>query len=176
VNRSLHGCTTVREGSGCCGAFGEVRRGCILLTVFLGMLLVGCGGSDSGALVKRVRASVGTENERSSSKVVAHSGALSVTLTARPMRTKVGSPVEFELTASGASSSAFGYQLRYGDGTNIGKSAVSLVCLEETQSSEPKTWWLSHRYKAAGRYRVAVSVFANCTRDRVWTAVTVIVD
>ncbi|HEV3284200.1 MAG TPA: hypothetical protein VG010_08340 [Solirubrobacteraceae bacterium] len=38
-----------------------------------------------------------------------------------------------------------------------------------------QTWHLVHRYKAAGRYRVSVSVYVNCTRDQALGHITVIV-
>ncbi len=103
-----------------------------------------------------------------------HSGGLAVTLTATPTRAKTGSPVEFNLTAYAPHApGALGYQLRYGDGTSAAQSTVPLICVEGRGAPMRQTWRLTHRYKAAGRYRASVSVYVNCTSDHATATVAV---
>ena len=103
------------------------------------------------------------------------SGGLIATLTATPTRAKVGSTVQFEVTASESHAlGALGYQLSYGDGTSA-ENVVPQFCVVGKGAPMRQTWRLSHRYKAAGRYRVSVSVYVNCTRDQALAHITVIV-
>ncbi len=101
------------------------------------------------------------------------SGGLIATLTATPTRAKVGSTVQFEVTASVRHAlGALGYQLRYGDGTSA-ENVVPQFCVAGKGTPRRQTWRLSHRYKAAGRYRVSVSVYVNCTSDHATATVVV---
>lgn len=107
-------------------------------------------------------------------RVATRSGGLAVTLTATPTRAKTGSQVEFNFTAYAAHTrGAFGYELRYGDGTSAAQNTVSLICVEGRRTPMRQTWRLTHRYKAAGRYRVSVSVYVNCTSDHAMATVAV---
>ena len=116
----------------------------------------------------------GTDKQSASSRTTARSGDLAVTLTATPMRAKTHSPVEFNLTAYAPHApGAFGYQLRYGDGTSAAQNTVPLICVEGRRTPKRQTWRLSHRYKTAGQYHVSVSVYVNCTSDHAAVAITV---
>ncbi len=96
---------------------------------------------------------------------------------ATPMRAKTGSPVEFNLTSYAPHvTGAFGYQLRYGDGTSAAQEAVPLICLAGKGAPVRQTWHLVHRYKAAGRYRISASVYVNCTSDHATATVAVSID
>jgi hypothetical protein len=146
-----------------------------LAIVALGLLLPGCGGSNDTSKAKDAPVLGGTDKQSASSRVTARSGGLAITLTATPMRTSAGSPVEFTLTAYAPSApGALGYQLRYGDGTSADQSVVPLICVEGRRIPAYRTWHLTHRYKAAGRYRVSASVYVNCTSDH--ATATVVVD
>jgi hypothetical protein len=115
----------------------------------------------------------GTAKQSVSSRVTGRSGGLAVTLTATPTRTKIGSTVQFEVTASEAHAlGALGYQLRYGDGTSV-ENAVPQFCVAGRGAPIRQTWRLSHRYKTAGQYRVSASVYVNCTSDHAAAAAAV---
>jgi hypothetical protein len=95
---------------------------------------------------------------------------------ATPMRAKTGSPVEFNLTAyAPRAPGAFGYQLRYGDGTSAAQNTVPLICVEGRRTPMRQAWRLVHRFKTAGQYRVSASVYVNCTSDHATATVAVII-
>jgi hypothetical protein len=128
-----------------------------LAMVALGLLLSGCGGAKDTVTAK-------------DAPVL----GLGVTLMATPTRASTGSPVEFNLTAYASHApGAFGYQLRYGDGTSAAQSTVPQFCIAGGGTPRRQTWRLTHRYKAAGRYHVSVSVYVNCTSDHATATVTV---
>ncbi len=103
------------------------------------------------------------------------SGGLVATLTAKPTRAQIGSTVRFEVTASVRHAlGALGYQLRYGDGTSA-ENVVPQFCVAARGAPRRQTWRLSHRYKAAGQYRVSARVYVNCTSDNATAAVAVVV-
>jgi hypothetical protein len=142
----------------------------------LGLLLPGCGGSRDTAKAKDEPVFGGAEKQPGLSRATTRSEGLTVTLTATPARANAGSPVGFELSAYAPHApGAFGYQLHYGDGTSTAREAVLLICLAGKGVPMRQTWHLVHRYKAAGRYRVSVSVYVNCTRDQALGHITVIV-
>lgn len=104
-----------------------------------------------------------------------NSSGLSVTLTARPTRAAAGFPVEFTLAmADEHANGAFGYEVRFGDGTNR-TIAVPQYCLAPPGKPEHASWRFLHRYSRAGKYRVSVLGYVNCTSTRVTTAITVTV-
>ncbi|HEY4812820.1 MAG TPA: hypothetical protein VIH71_17365 [Solirubrobacteraceae bacterium] len=116
----------------------------------------------------------GADKQSASSSATARSGDLAVTLTATPMGAKTRSPIEFNLTAYAPHApGAFGYQLRYGDGTSAAQNTVPLICIAGKGAPMHQTWQLVHRYKAAGRYRVSASVYINCTSDHATATVAV---
>jgi len=116
----------------------------------------------------------GADKQSPSSRATTRSAGLAVTLTATPMRAKTGSPVELNLIAYAPHApGAIGYQLRYGDGTSTAESTVPLICVAGRNAPIRQTWHLTHRYKAAGRYRVSVSVYVNCTSDHAMATVLV---
>jgi len=144
-----------------------------LAIVALG-LLPGCGGSQDTTRAKDEPVRGGAEQQSASSKATAHSGGLAVTLTATPRRAKAGSPVEFNLTAYAPHApGAISYQLRYRDGTSTAQNTVPLICVAGRNTPTRQTWHLTHRYKAASRYRVSVSVYVNCTSNHVTATVAV---
>jgi hypothetical protein len=101
------------------------------------------------------------------------SGGLIATLTATPTRAKIGSTVQFEVTASARHAlGALGYQLSYGDGTSA-ENVVPQFCVAGRGAPRRQTWHLSHRYKAAGQYRVSASIYVNCTSDQATATVAV---
>jgi hypothetical protein len=131
----------------------------------LGGLVAGCGASGNTAQTGHAQISGGKERSAASVKAAERSGGLTVTLTAAPTHVKVGSPVELNLTANASHApGAFGYQLHYGDGTNA-ENIVPQFCVVGGGAPTRETWHLTHRYKAAGRYRVSVDVYVNCTSD-----------
>jgi hypothetical protein len=92
------------------------------------------------------------------------------------MRARIGSPVEVNFTAYAPHAlGALDYRLRYGDGTSAAQSTVPLICIDGRRIPARQTWRLTHRYKSAGRYRVSVSVYVNCTNAHATASVTVIV-
>lgn len=106
-------------------------------------------------------------------KAAERSGGLTVMLTATPTHAKTGSPIEFKLIAySPHAPGAFGYQLHYGDGTSA-ENVVPQFCVVGRGVPTRETWYLAHRYKAAGHYRVSVSVYVNCTSHHVTATVAV---
>ncbi len=140
--------------------------------VALGLLLSGCGGSQDTTRAKDEPVRGGAAQQ--SSRATARSGGLAVTLTATPGRAKTGSPVEFNLNAYAPHApGAIGYQLRYGDGTSTAQNIVPLICVAGRNTPTRQTWHLTHRYKAAGRYRVSVSVYVNCTSEHAMATVAV---
>jgi hypothetical protein len=157
-----------------CDLRGSKLRLLALTIVVLGILLPGCGGSKDTAKANDAPVLGAADKQSASSRAAARSGGLAVTLTATPMRAKIGSPVEFNLTAYAPHApGAFGYQLRYGDGTSAAQEAVPLICVEGRRTPTRQTWRLTHRYKAAGQYRVSASVYVNCTSDHVAATVAV---
>jgi hypothetical protein len=145
-----------------------------LAVVALGMLLAGCGGSKDPAQAKDAPVLRGAKREATSSSGAAPSGGLVVTLTATTMQAKIGSPVQFNLTAYAPHApGAIGYQLLYGDGTSTAQNTVPLICVAGRNTPTRQTWRLAHRYKAAGRYRVSVSVYVNCTSDHATSTIAV---
>lgn len=141
-----------------------------LAILALGVLLPGCGSSKNTAKAKDAPL---PKKESTSSRATPRSGSLVVTLTATPVRAKTGSPVEFDATAYERNTPyALGYQLRYGDGTSA-ENVVPQFCVAGRGAPIRQTWRLSHRYKAAGRYRVSASVYVNCTRDHATATVAV---
>jgi hypothetical protein len=141
--------------------------------VALGLLLSGCGGSKDTIEAKDAPVLGETDKQSTSSRATAPSGDLAVTLTATPTRRKTGSPVELNLTAYAPHAlGALGYQLRYGDGTSAAQNTVPLICVEGRRTPTRQTWRLTHRYNAAGRYRVSANVYINCTRDHATATVT----
>jgi hypothetical protein len=144
-----------------------------LAIVALGLLLPGCGGARDTAKAKDAPVPGETAKQSVSSRVTVHSGGLAITLTATPTRAKIGSTVQFEVTASEAHAlGALGYQLRYGDGTSA-ENVVPQFCVAGRGAASRQTWHLSHRYKAAGRYRVSASVYVDCTSDHATATVAV---
>jgi hypothetical protein len=147
-----------------------------LAIVMLGLLLPGCGGSRDATMAKDEPVLGGAEKPSALSRATTRSESLTVTLTTTRTRVNAGSPVEFDLSAYAPHApGAFGYQLRYGDGTSTAQEAVPLICLAGKGVPMRQTWHLVHRYKAASRYRVSVSVYVNCTRDQALAHITVIV-
>lgn len=147
-----------------------------LALVVLGLLLPGCGGSTDTVTAKEapVLGGEAAYTRPASARATARSAGLAVTLTATPTRAKTGSPVAFNLTVYVPyASGALGYQLRYGDGTSAGQGAVPLFCIEGGGAPRHQTWRLTHRYKAAGRYRVSAIVYVNCTSDHATATVAV---
>jgi hypothetical protein len=142
--------------------------------IALGVLLPGCGGSQDTTRAKDALVLGGAEKQSRSSRAPARSGDLAVMLTATPVRAKTGSPVKFKLTAYAPHApGAFGYQLRYGDGTSAAQEAVPLICAAGKGAPLRQTWRLVHYYEAAGRYRVSAGVYVNCTSDGATATVTV---
>ena len=141
----------------------------------LGLPLSGCGGSKDTAKTNDAPVLGTAEKQQSApSRAAAHPGSLAVTLTATPMRASTGSPVEFNLTAYAPHApGAFGYQLRYGDGRSAAQEAVPLICIAGKGAPMRQAWRLTHRYKAAGRYHVSVSVYVNCASDHATATVAV---
>jgi hypothetical protein len=89
------------------------------------------------------------------------------------MRAGTGATIRFKVMASAQSAAgALGYQLRYGDGTSA-ENAVPQLCVAGRGTPTREIWHLSHRYKAAGHYRVSASVYVNCTSEH--GTVTVVV-
>jgi hypothetical protein len=87
-------------------------------------------------------------------------------LTVKPAVARVGAAVEIELDARAwRAPGAISYVLHYGDGVGTGSGAVPQFCIAGTVPPAHRTWRLEHRYQAAGRYVVSVSVRVNCTRD-----------
>jgi hypothetical protein len=141
----------------------------------LGILLPGCDGSKDTTKANDAPVLGGADRQSTSSRVPTRSGGdLALTLTAAPMWAKTSSPVEFNLTAyAHRAPGAFGYRLRYGDGTNAAQEAVPLICLAGKGAPMRQTWHLAHHYKMSGRYRVSASVYVNCTSDHATAATTV---
>ena len=156
-----------------CDLRGSKLRLLALTIVVLGILLPGCGDSKDTAKANDAPVLEGVKRESTSSRATARSGSLVVTLTATPMRAKTGSPVEFNLTANASDApGALGYQLHYGDGTSA-ENVVPQFCVAGRGTPTRETWHLTHRYKAAGRYRVSASVYVNCTSDHATATVVV---
>jgi hypothetical protein len=144
-----------------------------LATFALSSLMAGCGASGSTALTGHSVISGGKERRTASVKAAERSAGLTVMLTATPTHAKTGSPVEFNLTAySPHAPGAFGYQFHYGDGTSA-ENVVPQFCVAGGGTPTRETWHLTHRYKAAGRYRVSASVYVNCTSDHATAAIAV---
>jgi hypothetical protein len=100
---------------------------------------------------------------------------LTVTFTVRPTRVEAGSPVQFALTmAAEHALGAFGYDVKFGDGTSR-TIAVPQYCLAPPGRPEHATWRFSHRYAKAGRYRVVVLGYLNCTPLRATKSVVIVV-
>ncbi len=158
-----------------CDSRGSKLRLLALMIVVLGLLLPGCGGANDTAKAKDAPVLGGTDKQSASSRATARSGGLAITLTATPMRTSAGSPVQFNLTAYAPHApGALGYQLRYDDGTSTAQNTVLLICVEGRRTHPTRqTWRLTHHYKAAGRYRVLASVYVNCTSDHAMATVAV---
>jgi hypothetical protein len=157
-----------------CDLRGSKLRLLALTIVVLGILLPGCGGSKDTAKANDASVLEGTDKQSPSSRAPTRSGGLAVKLTATPMRAKTGSPVEFNLTAyAPRAPGAFGYQLHYGDGTSAAQSTVPQFCIAGGGAPRRQTWRLTHRYKAAGQYRVSASLYVNCTSDHATATVVV---
>jgi hypothetical protein len=137
-----------------------------LAIIAFAALLPGCGGSKDATLTIRAPVLAGAERQPKLARAAARSGGLAVTLKATPARVRIGTPIEFDLTAYAPHpAGAFNYQLRYGDGTNATQITVPLTCIEGRSAPMRQTWHLTHRYKSAGQYRVSVSLYVNCTSD-----------
>jgi hypothetical protein len=156
-----------------CDLRGSKLRLLALTIVVLGILLPGCGDSKDTAKANDAPVLEGVKRESTSSRATTRSGSLAITLTATPMRAKTHSPIEFNLTAYAPHApGALGYQLRYGDGTST-ESVTPQFCVAGRGAPTRETWHLSHRYRAAGRYRVSASVYVNCTSDHATATVGV---
>jgi len=147
------------------------------LAVFaVGVLAAGCGTSGSTARAGQSPIPDGKGKGSVSATATKRSGGLITTLTATPTRAKIGSTVQFEVTASVRRAlGALGYQLRYGDGTSAG-NIVPQFCVAGRGAPIRQTWRLSHRYKATGRYRVSATLYVNCTSDHATATVAVSVN
>ncbi len=100
---------------------------------------------------------------------VAKDGALRVTVTATGSGTSA--VVHYAVTATDADArGALGYDVEFGDGTGT-SDAVPQFCTA-TGTARHALWHLAHRY-AAGTYRVAVSVRANCSAAAATARLTV---
>ena len=103
------------------------------------------------------------------------SGGLTVTLTASPSDTIVGSSVEFSLNAQESHApGALEYQVAYGDGSTDHNTAPQ-YCKSGPGQAAGQTWHLAHAFATPGTYRVMARVVANCTPDRATAAVTITV-
>lgn len=145
----------------------------VLAVLALGGLMDGCGASGSTAQAGHTRTSDESGKVPAVVTATERSGGLIATLTATPTRAEIGATVQFEVTASVRHAlGALGYQLRYGDGTSS-TNFVPQFCVAGRGASRRQMWRLSHRYKAAGRYRVSASVYVNCTSDHAMATVAV---
>lgn len=142
--------------------------------VALGLAALGCGASN-GSAQREHAATQGEAKAPASPTAIVRSGNLTATLTATPTRMKRGSIVQFAVTASEhRARGALGYRLLYGDGASA-ENVVPMFCLAGRGTSMRHTWRLSHRYRSSGRYTASLSVYVNCTQDRVLAHITVIV-
>jgi len=155
---------------------GEGRRSRLWLAravIALGVPMAGCGASGSTAQAGHDPTSNGAGRELTPVTATRRSGGLTITLTATPTRSKVGSSVEFDATAyARRAQGAIGYRLVYGDGAATPPSVLPQFCLAAPRPAH-KAWRLSHRYRSPGKYTVSLSVDVNCTRDHARTSVTV---
>ncbi|MFI5004312.1 MAG: hypothetical protein ACHQE6_04790, partial [Solirubrobacterales bacterium] len=55
------------------------------------------------------------------------------------------------------------------------ENVVPMFCLPGKGAPVHQTWNLPHRYKSSGRYKVSLTVYVNCTSDRVMANITVII-
>jgi hypothetical protein len=166
--------TTLTEGFAISCDGGSKLHMPALVIVALGLLLPGCGSAKDTAKAKDAPVLEGADKQSLSSRATARSGGLAVTLTVTPMRTKTGSPVEFNVTAYAPHApGALGYQLHYGDGTSAAQSTVPQFCIAGGGTPRRQTWRLTHRYKTAGQYRVSANVYVNCTSDQATATVAV---
>jgi hypothetical protein len=143
------------------------------------MALSGCGAGASS--VRMTARTIGGQfpGPASSGRAVgtAHAGGLTVRLVVTPSLAKRGSAVRIEVIAHEQhAGGAFGYRLRYGDGTASGSGAVPQFCLSPGSGPAHDVWRLTHRYRAKGRHVVSVSVHVNCTKDRATATTPVRVD
>jgi PKD domain len=145
-----------------------------LAVITLGLLLPGCGGSQDTINAKGAPVLGGAENQSTSSRATARSGGLVITLTAKPIQAKIGSPVELNATAyERHTPGALGYELRYGDGTSVAQDMVPQFCLMGKNTPVRRIWRLSHRYRKPGRYTVSLTVHVNCTSAHATATVAV---
>ena len=106
----------------------------------------------------------------------ARSGGLTAKLVVTPGVVRRGRPVRIEVTANTPhAQGALGYLVRYGDGTTGGSGAVPQFCLAGPGRAARRAWSATHRYGALGRHVVLVSVYVNCTHDRVLVTAPVVV-
>jgi hypothetical protein len=146
-----------------------------LVVLALGVPAAGCGASGGMAQAEHALTSDGAWKSAASVTATERTGGLTVALTATLTPAKIGSMVQFGVTASDRHAlGALGYQLRYGDGTSA-ENLVPQFCVAGKDTPTRQAWRLSHAYKAAGRYRVSVTVYVNCTSDHATTAVSLIV-
>jgi hypothetical protein len=146
-----------------------------LAVIALGVPMAGCGASGGTVLAGHASTLDGAGNKPASAMVTKRSGGLTITLTAMPTRSKVGSSVEFNASAyESHAQGAIGYRLFYGDGAATPPSVLPQFCLVAPRPAH-KTWRLSHRYRSLGRHTVSLSVDVNCTSDHARTTLTVIV-
>jgi len=138
------------------------------------LMLSGCGGSKDTARADRAPVLGGAEEQSAASaSATVRSGGLTIKLTATPGRAKTSATIKFQVTASAQSAAgALGYQLRYGDGTSA-ENVVPQFCVAGRGTPVLEAWHLSHRYKAAGLYRVSASVYVNCTSDHATATVVI---
>jgi PKD domain len=158
-------------------------RALALAALALGSLAAGCGSSGrstAGAGHASLIAG-GSEKTGGSGKSPASANlatprpeGLTATLKATPTPAGTGTPVELRVTAGAARApGTFGYQVRFGDGTNAAQSSASLICDEARRVPMHQTWHLTHRYRAPGRYTVSVTVYTNCNSDRARATVAI---
>jgi hypothetical protein len=145
------------------------------LLLFLPFVLFGCGAPKESVSTRGATVVGGPVRVASAREGRGHAGRLLVTLTATaPAAIEHGSVVRFSVTAHDARGrGAFGYELHYGDGTSAGQHTAALVCIAGRGAPMGRVWRLSHAYRAAGVYRVSVSVYANCTGAHASASVTV---
>ncbi|MFZ2112781.1 MAG: hypothetical protein WAU77_03505 [Solirubrobacteraceae bacterium] len=151
----------------------------LALTLGMALALAGCGlGTAMTGTVDRT-SSVPSTNPHTGARAGARtvrSGGLTVRLVVEPKLARRGVPVRIVLAAHELGArGAFGYLLRYGDGTTSGSGAIPQFCPSGGLRPASQTWRVAHRYAAKGRYLVSVSVYVNCSDDRVTVTVPVLV-
>lgn len=159
-----------------CGAGARTESGVRTACVPGGA--AGHGSTDCGSGVPRgADAPMGGDTPaRGAAQATARSGDLTVRLEAAPALAKRAGAVQIEVDARALrASGVLGYLLRYGDGTTSGSGAVPQFCLSGAGRPARRTWRVTHRYLARGRYVVSASVYINCTDEHATATVPVLV-